>query len=209
MLVRAHIRLLCVEDEIWTEEGAMRAIRDNGLTIVLLVLFGISVVGQWIAGWDVSLGDAARHHQVGLSLGAYTASPEFLSSIFENWESEFLNMSTYVVLTAILVQRGSAESKDPDAPRRDDDLTAQARKPDAPNILGWGPAWRALYARSLGLALTTLFIVSFAIHWTQSAKTAAQEAVEHGEVPLGALAYLGTGIARAFAQPIHPDARRD
>src|SRR3546814_1259932 len=47
-------------------------------------------------------------------LGVYTLSPKFLSSVFENWESEFLQMSAYVVLTAILIQRGSSASKDPD-----------------------------------------------------------------------------------------------
>jgi hypothetical protein len=51
--------------------------------------------------------------------------------------------------------------------------------------------WRALYARSLGLALFALFLISFVIHWTQSAQVAAQNAIEHREVPLSTLAYLG------------------
>lgn len=40
---------------------------------------------------------------------AYLGSGALLSSLFENWESEFLQMSTYVVLTAYLMQRGSPE----------------------------------------------------------------------------------------------------
>src|SRR5687768_2891802 len=97
----------------------MSRFRDHSLTIVLLLLFAASIVGQWLTGWHVALEAAARHHQPGLSLLAYTASPQFLSSVFENWESEFLQMSAYVVLTAMLVQRGSAESRDPDVPPRD------------------------------------------------------------------------------------------
>jgi hypothetical protein len=169
----------------------MRVLRDNGLTIVLMLLFAGTILGQWITGWHVALEDAARHHQPGLSLGAYAMSPEFLSSVFENWESEFLQMAAYVVLTAILIQRGSAESKDPDAPPRDADLDQQALKPGAPAPLRWGRLWRAIYARSLGLALTILFLISFAIHWTQSARAAARDAIEHGEAPLGTIAYLG------------------
>jgi len=42
-------------------------------------------------------------------------SGDFVSSVFENWESEFLQMCFYVVLTAFLFQRGSSESKNPDA----------------------------------------------------------------------------------------------
>lgn len=68
----------------------MRVFRDNGLTIVLIGLFAVSIIGQWIAGWHVEMEDARWHGQAVLSLGAYTLSPQFLSSVFENWESEFL-----------------------------------------------------------------------------------------------------------------------
>lgn len=164
--------------------------RDNGLTLVLLLLFAASIFGQWLAGWRVALEDEARHGQSQLTLWAYTLSPEFLSSVFENWESEFLQMSAYVVLTAILFQRGSAESKDPDDGLRDADLEVQAEKPGAPGILRWGPIWRALYARSLGIALALLFLLSFIVHWSQSARAAAQDALEHGETPISMLGYL-------------------
>jgi len=34
--------------------------------------------------------------------------------VFENWESEFLQMGSYVLFTVFLFQKGSAESKDPE-----------------------------------------------------------------------------------------------
>jgi hypothetical protein len=169
----------------------MRRLRDNGLTIALLLLFTASILGQWVVGWHVANADAVRHGEPLMSLSAYAVSPEFLSSVFENWESEFLQMSAYVVLTAVLVQRGSAESRDPDkTDPRDHDLAGQAQKPDAPSILRWGPVWRALYARSLGIALALLFLASFLIHWTQSAQVAAREALAHGEPAATTFAYL-------------------
>lgn len=168
----------------------MRAIKDNSLTIVLLLLFAGSIMGQWLTGWHVAIEDASRHGEPALSLSAYTLSPAFLSSVFENWESEFLQMSAYVVLTAILIQRGSSESKDPDSPPRDADLAVQAMKPAAPAILRKGRIARALYARSLGTALFVLFILSFVMHWTQSAHAAAEEARDHGELALSTMAYL-------------------
>ena len=84
----------------------MRLLKDNSLTLVLLLLFAGTIAGQWLTGWHVALEDAARHGEAAMSLGAYTFSPEFLSSVFENWESEFLQMAAYVVLTAVLIQRG-------------------------------------------------------------------------------------------------------
>ncbi|WP_313326716.1 DUF6766 family protein [Sphingobium yanoikuyae] len=169
----------------------MRLLKNNGLTIALLTLFAVCIAGQYIAGWYVELEDARRHAQPGLTLFAYAASPQFLSSVFENWESEFLQMAAYVVLTAFLIQRGSAESKDPDAPPRDNDLGQKAQEDGAPSILRKGPLWRAIYARSLGLALILLFVASFTLHWINSAHASAQEALEHGETPTTVLAYLG------------------
>jgi hypothetical protein len=169
----------------------MRLVRDNSLTLVLLLLFAGTIVGQWIAGWHVAVEDAARHGGHALSLAAYTGSPQFLSSVFENWESEFLQMAAYVMLTAVLIQRGSSESKDPDAPPRDQNLAAQAMKPGAPAGLRAGRLARALYARSLGIVLGLLFLLSFLLHWTQSAKAAAAEAIEHGEAAPTLIGYLG------------------
>ncbi|WP_260929180.1 DUF6766 family protein [Novosphingobium sp. 9] len=168
-------------------------LKNNGLTIALLSLFAICIVGQWISGWHVALEDARRHAEPSLSLFAYAASPQFLSSVFENWESEFLQMAAYVVLTAFLIQQGSAESKDPDDPKRDEHLYHQAYRPGAPSVLHKGPALRVLYARSLGFVLALLFAASFAMHWFQSAHAAAEDALEHGETPLSVLAYLADG----------------
>jgi hypothetical protein len=126
-----------------------------------------------------------------LTAFAYLASPAFISAVFENWESEFLQMSAFVVLTTILVQRGSSESRDPDAPPRDGDLAVEGKKPGAPRALRAGPIVRWLYAHSLGLVLFILFLISFLLHWTNSAKVAAAQALAHGDNPLSTLEYLG------------------
>ena len=161
-----------------------RFFRNNGLTITLLLLFAASILGHWFMGWHFENEELQRHGQGGVSLIQYAAEPQFLSTIFENWESEFLQMSAYVVLTAFLFQKGSAESSDPDGPPRDADLAHQAGKPGAPRLLRYGPLGRALYARSLGITLFLLFVASFALHWRYSAANAAAEAKVHGETPL-------------------------
>ncbi len=166
-------------------------IRDNGLSIALLLMFFASLIGQVFAGWTQENETLAEHDQALLTLWGFLTSGEFLSALFENWESEFLQMSAYVILTAMLIQRGSAESRDPDDPPRDENLATQAHKPGAPRILEGGDVARWVYAHSLGLALFTLFLLSFGLHWSSSAKAAAAEALQHGDEAPGKLAYLG------------------
>jgi hypothetical protein len=167
-----------------------RFLKDNGLTIVLMLLFLFSIVGHWLTGWRVENEELAKHGGHALTLGAYTTNPHFISTVFENWESEFLQMSAYVLLTCWLFQKGSAESSDPEEAPRDENLAAQANRKGAPAILRRGPAARWLYANSLGIALLLLFIGSFLMHWKYSAAQAAEEAISHGEAPLTMGQYL-------------------
>lgn len=171
-----------------------RILRDNGLTLVLMALFALSIVGQAMTGWRAETAERLDHHLAPVAFQAYLASGEFLSAVFENWESEFLQMWAYVMLTAYLFQRGSQESLDPDKPdeapqKRDPALDAD--KPDAPAPVRLGGPGRIIYAHSLGLALLALFAASFLLHWMNSARKAADEALRHGEAAPGLLPYLG------------------
>ena len=162
----------------------MKVLRDNGLTIVLIVATMTTLAGMTMTGISVYNDELARHHQPGVSLAAYLASGHFLSALFENWESEFLQMSAYVALTAFLFQRGSAESKDPDGgAEQDGNLDAHAGNADAPLPIRLGDLSANLYAYSLGLALFALFLLSFALHLHYSAAAEAVEALTHGKPP--------------------------
>lgn len=153
-----------------------RFLRDNGLTLALLLMFAASLLGMWLAGAGHHDEDLARHGRPPAGLLAYASSGAFISAVFENWESEFLQMATYVVLTAMLFQRGSAESKDPDEAEELVPVT-----PDTPWPVRKGGIWLALYEHSLGIALTLLFLLSFVLHWLGSWRAANQEAELHGE----------------------------
>ncbi len=164
--------------------------KDNGLTIVLMLLFLGSLVGQWLAGVHFENEQLIEHGEEPIGAIAFLSDPQFLSTVFENWESEFLQMSAYVVLTAFLFQRGSAESEDPDEPSRDGRLANARFAPDAPTPIRKGPAARWLYAHSLGIALLILFAASFILHWLFSARLAAEEAAMHGQTAESFSQYL-------------------
>jgi hypothetical protein len=173
------------------EGGRMtRFLKNNGLTVVLMLLFLFSIIGQLLTGWRFENAELAKHGGHALTLAEYMTNAQFISTVFENWESEFLQMSAYVLLTCWLFQKGSAESADPEEAPRDEHLAAQARRKGAPSILRRGPVVRWLYANSLGTVLLLLFLASFLLHWKYSAAQAAEDAISHGAVPLTMGQYL-------------------
>ncbi|CAN7695587.1 hypothetical protein LJR098_002413 [Rhizobium sp. LjRoot98] len=160
----------------------MKFLKDNGLTIVLIVLSVATVSGMVLTGWSVYNHELTEHGAAQIGLGAYAASGHFLSSLFENWESEFLQMSAYVMLTAFLFQRGSAESKDPDGPSEVDRNPAdKAADPEAPWPVRIGGWMRTAYSYSLGTALASLFVLTFVLHLKYSAEAENVQAVIHGQ----------------------------
>lgn len=166
-------------------------LRDNGLTIALLALFMASLAGQAVTGWVSENDNLLDHGQEPLLFLPYLGSGAFLSALFENWESEFLQMWVFVMLTAYLFQRGSPESKDPDKPApQDRDPKLDARKAKAPSAVRAGGLARVAYSHSLGLALLLLFVASFVLHWINSARHAADEALAHGHPALPLTAHL-------------------
>ncbi|AMJ63668.1 DUF6766 family protein [Bosea sp. PAMC 26642] len=160
-------------------------LRDNGLTIALTVLFVISVVGMAWTGWHAHNQERLSHDMTPALFAEYLTSGSFVSTLFENWESEFLQMASYVILTAVLVQRGSAESKDPEG--GDDEVPLGPDSPWAARQGGW---IRALYERSLGIVLLLLFVISLGLHFWGSLRAANAEALLHGQPLQGAGAYL-------------------
>lgn len=163
----------------------MRFLRDNGLTIVLGVATLTTIGGMLLSGWQVYNQELADHGASSLGLWEYAISGHFLSALFENWESEFLQMSAYVVLTAFLFQRGSAESKDPDEVLpQDEDPAICAADPDTPWPVKAGGIVGSIYAYSLGLVLMALFVASFLLHLRYSADAAGAQARLHGQLPM-------------------------
>jgi hypothetical protein len=157
-------------------------LRDNSLTIVLVLLFLGSFMGQVFAGHAAENEERLREGAKLLPLAEYVTSGAFLSAVFENWESEFLQMWAYVMLTAYLFQRGSPESQDPDGEKdRPGESPADLR------TLG-----KKIHAHSLGLALLGLFLASFLLHWTNSTRHAAEQAMQKGEPPPTSMEHLGS-----------------
>jgi len=170
-----------------------RFLRDNGLTIALLSLFVLFLVGHSVAGHREYNAEQQSHGALQVDYGSYITSAHFLESVTENWESEFFQMFGYVILTAFLFQKGSAESKSPDEPEAvDRDPRRSRQRRDVPWPVRRGGLALRLYEHSLSLAFLALFLASFALHAASGAREFSAEQLEHGEPGVTALAYLGT-----------------
>jgi membrane protein implicated in regulation of membrane protease activity len=169
-----------------------RTLRDNGLSIVIFLFFVFSLAGQILAGVRVYNDDQREHHLPPVTMGEYLRTGHFVEALFENWESEFLQMGMYVVLTVMLFQRGSSESKDPDKKEEVDEDPRENRKPDSPLPVQKGGGLLRVYEHSLSITLFALFAASFLLHAAGGASAFSEEQRAHGGEPVGMLAYMAT-----------------
>ena len=168
-------------------------LRNNGLSIAMFLLFAVSLVGQVFAGHRVYNTDQEEHGQQTVQLGGYLTSGHFVEAVFENWESEFLQMAAFVLLTAYLYQKGSPESRKLEGEPDLDKSPRHAKKKDSPWPVHRGGLLLTLYSHSLTIALFLLFAVSFVLHAAGGASDFTQEQLAHGSGErVGILKYIGT-----------------
>jgi hypothetical protein len=170
-----------------------RFLVENGLTLVSTALFLVTLVGLVLTGAATHNAEQRDHGQQTLSVAGYLRSGAFLEAVAENWESEFLQMGVLVVLTAMLYQRGSAESKHIEEPEAADADPREARDdPEAPWPVRVGGAALAVYRHSLSIALFALFAISFALHAVGGAREFSEQQVAHGGQPVTSLQYVAS-----------------
>jgi hypothetical protein len=167
--------------------------RNNNLSIVITALFLLCLVGHAVSGWLTYNDEQQQHEEPAVTLSEFLRSNEFGETVFENWESEFLQMWAYVILTVFLYQKGSSESKKHDGSDEVEENPEDHRDdPNAPGPVKAG-GWRLkLYKNSLSLAFLFLFLISFVGHAAAGARKYNDEQREHGQQEeIGAIAYMG------------------
>lgn len=165
--------------------------RNNALSLILFMLFATTLFGMTLAGFRQHNSDLESHRQPQIGYVTYLKSPQFIEGVFENWESEFLQMGALVVLTIWFRQKGSKDSKKlhgrdaVDTHSRYSIIhSAWKNKPKAVS--------HALYSNSLSIALFSLFLASFLLHMVGGAHAFNEEALLHGEQTVGVWQYLAT-----------------
>lgn len=168
-------------------------LKNNGLTIALLALFAASLAGQYVSGWYDYNENRSGHRQAAVGFVEYAGSGHFLEALFENWESEFLQMSAYVLLTVFLFQKGSSESKRPDTVERVDMILPESKNdPEMPWPVRKGGLALKLYSHSLSIALLLLFAASFVFHAIGGTADYNEEQTVHGQPAISVTEFMST-----------------
>jgi hypothetical protein len=159
-----------------------RWIRNNGLSLAFILLFLFAFAGQIITGFKEYNKERADEGQAAVNLTSYLQSGHFLEATFENWESEFLQMALFVVMTISLRQKGSSESKQCEGEEEVDREPDPAR-PGAPWPVRKGGLVLKIYQNSLTIALVVLFLMSFVLHLYGSFKDENDQLIMKGLPP--------------------------
>lgn len=171
-----------------------RILHENSLSIVMFGLFFFSLIGQSITGCKEYNEGQREHRQPTVTCTQYLATGHFVEAVFENWESEFLQMGAYVLFTVFLFQKGSSESKDPGKVERVDVIPSRSKRKDAdaPWPVRRGGWVLKLYENSLTITLFLFFIASFLLHAAGGTKEYNQDQLEHGGELVSFFGYFGT-----------------
>jgi hypothetical protein len=163
----------------------------NSLLLATFLLIVSTFAGQVLTGWHDNNADLRQLQLAPLTLPQYLHSGHLLEATFENWESEFLQMGVYVVLTIGLRQRGSPESKQLSG-EEDVDRRPDASRPAAPWPVRRGGWWLQLYKNSLSLALFALFLGAFYLHARGGAAVYNIEQAHEGQPLVSTWGYMHT-----------------
>jgi hypothetical protein len=166
---------------------------ENGLSVFFGVLFLASLVGQSFAGQRAFNTEQFEHGGDAVSWLGYVLSPDFGGDVLENWQSEFLQFTLFILATVWLVQKGSNESKQLDSIGLE---SKQAQKlegyaPD--NAPPWAKARgfrRVVYENSLLLTMSTLFLLMWVGQSLNNWRGFNAEQRQHGETTVSWTTYI-------------------
>jgi hypothetical protein len=178
-----------------------RLVREQSLSLVFGGLFLAALAGQAFAGWHDYNNLETWHAQMAgeapqtLSFGRYVTTSSFAQAVTENWQSEYLQFTLFILLTVWFIQKGSPESKQPGEAGGGSDreqLVGRYAKPRSPK---WAKAggWRtAIYSNSLVIVMATIWVWSWFAQSVSGWSEYNAERLQHQQASLSWVGYLGS-----------------
>jgi hypothetical protein len=172
-----------------------RILRDNSLSLFFLLLFLAALVAQAFVGHVDFNNQQVAHHDPPISLGRYVTSSAFLVDVMENWQSEYLQFTLFILATVWLVQRGSTESKPVDQVGTESDeeqkVGKHARR-DSPSWAKGGGLRLFVYSNSLLALMAFIWVGSWFAQLITGRIVYNAEQFDHSEAALNLWQYAGT-----------------
>jgi hypothetical protein len=173
----------------------VKTVRDHSLSLFFLAIFVAALIGQAIAGHAEFNNEAIAHGSETLSFWSYVVSADFGQAVMENWQSEYLQFTLFIVATVWFVQKGSPESKKVDQVGTETDEEQKVGEHATAESPKWARArgfklW--VYSNSLLLVMGTIWVGSWLAHSLTGWRVYNEEALDHNESTLRWVQYLGT-----------------
>jgi len=166
----------------------VRRLREHGLAVSFTALLVGALVGEAFAGRADYNDQAADAGLPVLGMLQYLTSAHFAADVAENWQSEYLQFTVFILLTVWLVQRGSPESKPLDKAGAESDEEQKV----GPHATRDSPAWARLggwrtrvYSHSLGLVMTLFFLGSWLAQFVAGRAAYNADQLKDLQAPLG------------------------
>jgi hypothetical protein len=178
-----------------------RFLKDNGLSIAFGLLFLLALGFQAVAGYNEFNNEEVAHARMAdeqpdtITFGRYLTSSNFGQAVMENWQSEYLQFSLFILGTIWLLQRGSPESKEIGKEGQESDADQKVGKHAERNSPLWAKAGGLrtfVFSNSLLAVMTTLFLGSWFAHSVTGWTEYNADQVQHEQGTLSWLQYLGS-----------------
>jgi hypothetical protein len=167
--------------------------QEQSLSLFFFAIFVLAVIGQWLAGAKAFNAEQAAHGESTVSYWRYLFSSDFGGNLMENWQSEFLQFTLFIVATVWLVQKGSNESKPPGQAGLESDEKQLVGSFAQAN----SPAWAKvrdirlkLYENSLLIVMTTIFFATWLVQSLSNRHVFNEDQLAHGEPQVTWFEYL-------------------
>jgi hypothetical protein len=170
-------------------------LHQNGLSVGFGTIFLAALAGQAFAGHADFNSDQALHGGGGVTLGRYLTSSHFASAVMENWQSEYLQFTLFILGTIWLLQRGSPESKEPSNQGREsesDQMLGEHADSESPRWARVGGVRTFVYSNSLLLVMGAIWLTSWLAQSVTGRSEYNAELISHREDPVSWAAYLAT-----------------
>ena len=166
-----------------------RFLFENGLSLFFGAIFLATLVAQSFAGQHAFNEEQLLHDGQPVSWSDYVLSPAFGGAVLENWQSEFLQFSLFILATVWLVQKGSNESKkleDVGGESDQQQLVGRYAPAKAPALARRGrDVQRWGYENSLVLVMATIFVLSWFGQSLNNWRVENEQLQEHGARAVG------------------------
>lgn len=172
-----------------------RFLTDNGLALFFGFIFLATLIAQAFVGHADFNHQQVAHQNETISLLRYVTSSSFGVDVLENWQSEYLQFTLFILATVWLLQRGSPESKELHKAGTETDEQQQVGEhadEDSPRWARVEGMRRWLFSNSLLLVMATIWVLSWLGQSITGRVAYNAEQLDHQLQPLSWPEYLGS-----------------